>query len=329
MSWHSSASLETLCFRSRLLQTIRRFFDELGFLEVQTPVLSRDTVVDRHLDPIQVASESLGDVPNYHQSWYLQTSPEFQMKRLVASGLKAIYQIGPAFRAGEAGQLHNPEFTMLEWYRAGDDYAAGVQLLSDLTNFVFEQMLGEEHHVHHTSYQSAWLEHVGIDPLNSSVRELAEWASTQPSLGVAADWSQDKDDWLHLIFDAAVQPQLGKEMPCVLTDYPVSQSALARVSCLDPRVAERFELFIHGVELANGYHELLDASDLELRNANVNQQRIEDGKPELPVHSHLIEAMQAGLPACSGCALGLDRLLMVLLNLETVQEVLPFPWENA
>lgn len=334
MSWQPTVSIEAIRARSELLQVLRSFFIRRDFLEVQTPVLSRDTVIDRHLDPIVVSSSALG-ISCAEHDWYLQTSPEFGMKRMVAAGLPAIFQIGPAFRSAESGPLHNPEFTMLEWYRVGDDYAAAIACLEELTHAVLTLAnsnagLAEpaEPIVRIASYQQIWRELLGIDPLESTTAELAAWASAQPELGVRRDWSLDKDDWLHLIFDGTIQPRLG-DPALILTHYPASQSALAKIAPGDSRLAERFELFINGVELANGYHELTDASELEKRNAAVNAQRIQDGKAALPAHSHLLDAMQAGLPACGGCALGVDRLLMVLLGKRNIDEVLCFPAKRA
>jgi lysyl-tRNA synthetase class 2 len=336
MSWQPTAKQEVLQLRSETLRRIRDFFYQLDFLEVQTPVLSRDTVVDRHLDPIEVpvagfklgthfdkanveeatAEEDLTDAQV--QPFYLQTSPEFAMKRLMASGCDAIFEIGPAFRAGELGSLHNPEFTMLEWYRAGDDLAGGVKLLADLAKRLFDV-----EQVEVVTYRELFRTYTEIDVLETSARELACWSEAR--LNVSRTWSNLKDDWLDLIFAEWIQPKISLDNPCIVTHYPASQAALARVCQHDSRVAERFELIYKGVELANGYHELLDADELVERNNHVNSQRLSDGKVALPVQSRMIEAMQAGLPACSGCALGVDRALMILADAEDLQEVLCFP----
>ena len=318
MSWQPTASNEVLRFRSNVVWEIRSFFRQLDFVEVHTPTLSRDTVVDRHIDPIEVNGKQFDAAD---ATFYLQTSPEFAMKRLVASGMSAIYQIGPAFRADERGRYHNPEFTMVEWYRVGDDFLAAVELLSRLCS----TLLPNQKPVIE-SYRSAFMRKTGLDPLAASVLELN---GLSEKLGVDANWSEDKDDWLNLIFSELVQPSLGRQAPTIITHYPASQSALAQIAPEDASVAERFELFIDGVELANGYHELLDSDVLVHRSVQVNAQRRNDGKPELPVHSRLSEAMEAGLPACGGCALGLERLIMAMLGKQRIDEVLAFPVEIA
>ncbi len=320
MSWQPTANLATLRQRAALLRDFRDYFHELGFDEVQTPVLSRDTVVDRHLDPIEVNAEQVGLKDT--GTLYLQTSPEFGMKRLLAAGLRSIYQIGPAFRAAERGPFHNPEFTMVEWYRVADDLDAGIRLLSDIVESVCGLKPAER-----TTYADAFRRVWDCDPLHASVAELSRRCRERCDL--PANWSQDRDDWLHLMFAEQVQPQLGWERPTIVSHYPASQSALAKLSSEREGTAQRFELFIQGVELANGYNELLDASEIFARNEAVNHQRAQDRKPSLPVHSHLVQAMRSGLPDCSGCAMGLDRLLMVLTGAHSIDQVLTFPIERA
>jgi elongation factor P--(R)-beta-lysine ligase len=327
MSWRPTADLHHLKLRSDTLWKIRCFLHDHGLAEVQTPVLSCDTVVDRHLDPIRVpaANLELGRIwadGICRDEFYLQTSPEFAMKRLLAAGSDAIYQICPVFRAGERGDLHNPEFTMVEWYRVGWDFQAGIDFLIALLT----DALGLKH-VEQLSYQSAFAMFTGVDPFTASQQELVDRATRQ--LDVGADFSQDRDDWLHLMFDGLVQPHLGRTSPVVITHYPSSQSALARLARVDPRTAERFELFICGVELANGYHELTDPAELLERNRAANQARKADGKGELPEDSRLMEALGSGMPECSGCALGLDRLLMILAGAQRIDQVMAFPIERS
>ncbi|MEM8733191.1 MAG: EF-P lysine aminoacylase EpmA [Planctomycetota bacterium] len=321
MTWRPTASLKQLEQRSELLRRTRQFFYSRGFCEVQTPVLGRDTVVDRHLDPIVIPGDRLGLAAGSPEH-FLQTSPEFSMKRLVAAGMEAIFQIGPAFRAGESGALHNLEFTMLEWYRAGHRFEDGLQFLSDLAVELIRVEGCDT-----LTYAEAMQIHAGIDVFSATVTELATDASKR--FEVSADWSDDRDDWFDLFFSELVQPSLGGKCPVILTHYPASQSALAKLSVEDPRTAERYELFYRGVELANGYHELQDAEELELRNQRVNRQRASDGKHELPVESEMLRAMRDGLPACCGCALGLDRLQMVTTGASNIAEVLCFPIEHC
>lgn len=318
-----SASLAMLRRRAELLKQVRRFFDERGFFEVETPVLSHDTVVDRHLDPLSVTLFGDARRPDVGEKLWLQTSPEFGMKRLVAawggggrpapSGL-AIYQIGKAFRGGEVGALHNPEFTMVEWYRVGDGYEAGLELLAELAR----EILGGE--VERLTFQEAFVRYAGVDPSKPLNRQaLPAELRANPADDMILDYLQT----------TRVEPMLGSAGPTILYDYPASQSALARVREGNPPVAERFELYYRGVELANGYHELLDPAVLRKRNRENNQLRAADGKYTLPEESRLLEAMEQGLPACSGCALGFDRLVMVAEGAKTIQEVMAFPVEQA
>jgi lysyl-tRNA synthetase class 2 len=297
-----TASLQMLRRRAELLKQVRRFFDERDFLEVETPLLSHDTVVDRHLDPLPVTLFADPRRPEQGPRLWLQTSPEFAMKRLLAAGATAIYQITKAFRGGEAGRLHNPEFTIIEWYRTGDDDAAGMQLLSDLAAAVLGRGDAER-----LTYRDAFLRHAGIDPLPDSLDDL------------------ERD----LLLTQQVEPHLGRDRPTILHDYPASQSALARIRAGTPHVAERFELYVDGIELANGYHELLDPAILRTRNHINNDLRAADGKYTLPENSRLLDAMDHGLPACSGCALGFDRLVMVATGGQSIQEVMAFPIDAA
>lgn len=319
-----TASWDTLALRAKLLRRIRHFFDARGFLEVETPLLSADTVVDRHLDPLRVTLFDDPREPNAGRTMWLQTSPEFAMKRLLAAGATAIYQITRAFRGGERGRLHNPEFTMVEWYRAGDGYLEGMQLLEELAETILERGSAER-----ISYREAFQQHAGVDPHTAPVDSLEQSARQRGVAipdGLARD---DRDAWLNLLLAESVEPHLGRERPTILYDYPATQAALARVRDEDPPVAERFELYVRGIELANGYHELLDPATLRERNANVNLQRAADGKYTLPEDSRLLAAMDHGMPPCTGVALGFDRLVMIAAGAHSIDEVLPFPIERA
>jgi lysyl-tRNA synthetase class 2 len=322
-----TASWQNLLLRAETLKRLRAFFDSRGFVEVETPVLSHDTVIDRHLDPIPV---TLFDDPrdvSKGRTLYLQTSPEFGMKRLLAAGdAKAIYQITRAFRGAEQGSQHNPEFTMLEWYRVGDDYNAGMDLLAELAKVMFRSAAVER-----MTYREAFERYTGVDPYSLPL-ERFWWVAAQHGQMFAALSSRHftRDDWMNAIMETVVIEKLGETSPSIICDYPASQSALSQIAARDgSQVAERFELFYRGVELANGYHELLDASVLRDRNRANNADRSSDGKYELPEDSRLIEAMQHGLPACSGCALGVDRLVMLLAGASSIQEVMAFPIDRA
>ena len=322
-TWQPTATPDALVRRSEVVWQIRQFFHSRGFAEVHTPIISHDTVVDLNIEPVRIAGRSLDCQGAGNSDLFLQTSPEFAMKRLLAAGMKSIYSIGPVFRAGERGTNHNPEFTMVEWYHVGDDMAHGVAFVDELVRAVLGGPTAEV-----ITYQHACKAHAGFDPLVATVMELSALA-TSHELGVAADWSDDRDTWLDLIFSELVQPKLGFTKSTIVTNYPASQSALAKIAESDPRTAERFELFVRGVELANGYHELLDPAELMARNELTEAKRRELGRPSLPVNSRLIHAMQSGIPACSGCALGLDRLVMVATDAKSIDEVLTFPIERA
>lgn len=312
-----TASWKNLRLRGELLKRLRNFFDDRGFLEVETPLLSADVVVDRYLDPLPV------DVPGTKDRMWLQTSPEAGMKRLLASGGEAIYQVTRAFRSGERGRLHNVEFTIAEWYRVGDDYQQAMQLLAELAEELLQ--LGA---VERLSYRDAFEQHVGLNPFAAETAEFAE-AAKQHNIAVPNGIGDDRDDWLNLLLAECVEPHLGSPQPTILYDYPATQAALARVRDDEVPVAERFELYVKGIELANGYHELLDADELRRRNTKANAQRAAEGKQTLPEESRLLHAMQSGLPPCSGVALGFDRLVMIAAGAESLAEVMPFTIDRA
>lgn len=320
-----TADWPTLQRRDQLLRQVRDFFRQRHFLEVETPVLSADVVVDRHLDPIPVTLPAPANALQSGPPLWLQTSPEFLMKRLLAGGAEAIFQVARAFRAGERGRLHNPEFTLVEWYRTGDSLEQAVGLLAELA-----ESLLQRGPVQTASYRDLFQQHVGVNPHRCSAAELAEAARRRQLSFATTPDDDDVDAWRFLLMSHCVEPQLGVDSPLIVCHYPASQAALARTVELDgDTVAERFELYADGMELANGYHELLDPDELLRRNAEVNRQRRADGKPELPERSRLLAAMQSGLPPCSGVALGLDRLLMCLVGADHIDQVLPFPIERA
>ncbi len=368
--WRPTAPLENLRRRAVLYRTIRRFFDRLGFVETTTPFLSRDSVVDRFVEPISVrvpycwsekdgfAARRFADAEtsrNQATTFYLQTSPEFAMKRLIAAGMDAIYQIAPACRRGDRGTWHNVEFSMLEWYRRGDNYRAGRRLLGELalgvaTEFFVETGLEPKRWtarpVVERTFAEVFEEKTGINPHWATCGELRDFADkaeiaypesfVDGENGGNGETGAAKDDWLDLIFAEIVQPTLGVDAATVVYDYPASQSQLARTRReIDARsgkafdVTERFEFFVDGIELANGYNELLDAEILRTRIAETSEERRRDGSVELPRESRLLQAMEAGLPPCSGCALGVDRFLAVLLGARSLDETLAFPIEIA
>jgi len=319
-----TASWPVLQLRAKLLRTLREFFHERGFLEVETPLLSAESIADRYLDPLPVMLDEAtraGDLP---EVMWLQTSPEAAMKRLLASGAEAIYQVTRSFRGGERGRLHNPEFTIVEWYRAGDDMQAGMALLSDLC----QRLLGRGP-AQAVTYREAFGQHLGLDPLACELEELRRRAHELGGVTPTPGKAQQRDELLNFLLAAAVESHLGVESPTLLVDYPASQAALAKVRDQSPAVAERFELYVSGVELANGYHELLDAKVLRQRQTLAAEQRLADGKPALPPCERLLAAMRHGLPHCTGVALGFDRIVMLAAGASHIAEVLPFPIDRA
>lgn len=326
-SFRATASLETLRKRAELLDRLRGFFKARDFLEVETPVIGHQVIVDRYLEPI--ATEPLGSGSHratpqgseLSRGW-LQTSPELAMKRLLASGAESIFQVGKAFRRDEMGPLHNLEFTMVEWYRVGDDQSAGIGLLCELYEALVPGPV-----VQRISYGDAFRSNTGLNPHTATPDALREYCQAH---SIAAPDGLDRDGWLNLILATAVEPNLGVDAPTILFDYPASQAALAVTrECEGHEVAERFELYANGIELANGYHELLDAPTLAARQRFENTARVHLGKPKLPEPSLLIDAMRSGLPACSGVALGFDRLAMVALGAKSISEVIAFPFDRC
>lgn len=335
-SWLPTADLATLRQRATLTRAVRTFFDEHGYWEVETPLLSRDICVDAWIDPFCVNTTAGGD-----NALYLQTSPEFAMKRLLAAGADAIWQLTRSFRKDETGRFHNPEFAILEWYRAGDDHHDQMTFVERLVRHVAAQ--AAEHGagteplarlaepIRRLRYDDAFAEFAGMPVLGRETAELAELARTH---GVTvpeslASGDGDRDDWLNLLLAEIVEPALAEQGAVFLYDYPASQAALAKVSDGPPPVAERFELYLDGIEICNGYHELTDADELARRMQQQSDRRRAAGLPPLPVESRLLEAMRASLPDCAGVALGLDRLVMWSLGRASVAEVIPFPFDRC
>lgn len=315
--WRPGANLEVLRARAGLLAGIREFFAGRGLLEVETPLLCRRGITDPAIEPLLVTAGVSIDAPRF-----LQTSPEYPMKRLLAAGSGPIFQIARAFRDGEAGARHNPEFTLLEWYRPGWDHH---QLMAEVADLV-TRCLGERPRAAF-SYRDAFLHSVGLDPWLASPAELEQRARAGRDLG---SLSGDHDFWLDVLLVHCVEPWLATQGLCFLYDYPVSQAALARVAEVDGRqVGQRFELYVDGLELANGYHELTDAQEQRARFAADNARRRANGQPQREADEALLAALDAGMPACSGVALGLDRLLMLVCGETDIRRVLSFDWQRS
>ena len=327
LNWHPTASIATLRERAKILKRIRLFFDERGFWEVETPALSHDTVVDKYLEPIMVSPRAAGpnDESTGDRPMYLQTSPEFGMKRLLAAGADQIYQICKSFRAGEIGDRHNIEFTMLEWYEAGTDYQSGMDRLAEFAKFTFSVEACDR-----LTYREAFVKHAQIDPFAIGIDELRQATMKMGKTTESTSAKMDRDECLNVLMGCIVEPNLGMLTPVIISDWPASQSALAIIRRAGEfQYAERFELYYRGIELANGYHELTDAAQLTSRNLDVNRFRKADGRRALPDDSRLISAMESGMPDSVGVAFGVDRLVMLLLGLNAISDVIAFPFDRA
>jgi lysyl-tRNA synthetase class 2 len=308
--WRPTAELAALRARAQLLADIRGFFAERGVLEVETPLLCQAGVTDPNLEHLGTADR------------YLQSSPEHAMKRLLAADSGPIYQVCKAFRRGESGARHNPEFSLLEWYRPTFDYR---QLMQEVEVLV-ARLLGREGS-RTCSYRQLFEQYLELDPFLASDGELEALARQQLDVEFA---TAPRDTWLDLLLSHCIEPQLAHEGLVFVCDYPASQAALARLREEDDQVvAERFELYVDGVEVANGYGELTDALEQASRFMADNEQRLRNGQAESPVDERLLAALSSGLPACAGVAMGLDRLLMLQQGLTRLDQVLSFSWHNA
>ena len=325
--WQATASHEVLLERALMLKNIRAFFDARGILEVETPLLSQYSTTDPHLGSLQSRFRD--------QPCYLNTSPEYAMKRLLAGWKKPIYQICKAFRDDELGPDHNPEFTMLEWYQPGYD---AVKLMDELADLVVDlcrlsklSSMGKVQ-FESLSYQQAFEDFVGINPHQTTALECYQFAqanNVEIPQGLGAD--DELNDWLDWLLTQLVLPAFDRNAFTFLYDYPASQSALAKIAKNEQQVlvAKRFELFFGEIELANGFFELTDAAEQLKRFQHENRVRKQAAKEQGLIDENFIAALKYGLPECSGVAMGLDRFLMVLTNNPGINQVLSFPWDSA
>ncbi|WP_036828101.1 elongation factor P--(R)-beta-lysine ligase, partial [Photobacterium sanctipauli] len=279
------------------------------------------TVTDIHLHTFQTTFVGPGFADG--QTLYMMTSPEFHMKRLLAAGSGPIYQICKSFRNEESGRYHNPEFTMLEWYRPGFDHHALMDEMDALLQLVLRCQQAER-----MTYQQAFLSVLAVCPLEGSMAELKA-AAAGLGLSDIAEPEQDRDTLLQLLFSVGVEPKIGPVAPAFVHDFPASQAALAQINPDDSRVAERFEVYFKGIELANGFHELSDGDEQLARFEEDNRKRESMGLLPQPIDMHLVEALRAGFPNCAGVALGIDRLIMLAQGLDHIDQVTAFPIEVA
>lgn len=319
-SWQPTASTQNLKVRAKLLQQIRNFFAQRHVLEVETPLLSSAIGTDVNLTPFVL--------PLAERKMFLQTSPEFAMKRLLADGSGPIFQICKAFRKAEQGSRHNPEFTLLEWYRPDFTMTALMDELEELvSSILFPLTKGEERKKFaRYSYRKLFQQSLNIDPHTASLAEIKSLALHRVNIELNSD---DRDIWLDILFSHVIEP--GLQAPTFIYHYPKSQAALARITRDENNceVAQRFELVCHGMELANGYFELCDAQEQQQRFENDQALRKQAGQDTYPIDLNLLAALAHGLPECSGVALGLDRLLMLVVEAATIEEVISFPIDRA
>lgn len=310
--WKPGASLEMLQQRARLWQKIRTFFAARAVLEVETPILSRSCAPEPAIEPLRASYQGATA-----ETLYLQSSPELAMKRLLAAGSGPIFQIAHAFRDGESGRRHNPEFSLLEWYRPGFD----LDQLMDEMDDLLQLLLGCKS-AQRSSYVALFEKHLEIHPLQAELSQLRALAQAH---GLYQVEDCDTDTCLDFLMGAVIEPRLGQKRPLFVYDYPASQAALARLHPENPALARRFEVYFQGVELANGFHELADAGEQRSRFIAECAERRAAGLHVPPLDEHFFAALEAGLPDCSGVALGLDRVLMLATGAAHIDEVLAFP----
>ncbi len=323
IDWQPSASLENLKRRAQFLTEIRRFFYQRNVMEIETPILSHAAPTAPYLDSFSTNYIAAG---GQTESCYLQTSPEFAMKRLLAAGIGDIYQITKVFRNGEQGRHHSPEFSMLEWYRPSLDYHQLMKEVDDLLQTVVGLPAAIK-----VPYQTLFSQYLSIDVMSINAYDLKQYALSRIT-SLPKDWLADKDGWLEILMSELIEPQLAVlEQPFIIYDFPASQAQLAKCyrNQQGQLVAARFEVYARGLELANGYDECLDAAELSDRFTQDNLLRQQQGKSTMPIDRHLIAAINSGLPACTGVAIGVDRLLMLKLDVKDINDVISFKFKQS
>jgi len=323
-NWQPSADIATIKRRAQYLADVRRFFAERDVLEVETPILSRAAPTAPYMDSFTTDYIPSGSTSK--QAYYLQTSPEFAMKRLLAANLGSIYQIAHVFRNGEQGRLHSPEFTMLEWYRPE---LSLLQLMDEVNVLVQEVFCLNQ--ISRLSYRGVFEFYLKINVFTCPVQQIKQCAITRIT-GLAEDLALDRDGWLGLLMSHVIEPRLAAmNLAVFIYDFPASQAQLAKIKKDENgnNVADRFELYIAGVEIANGYNELLDANELQRRFNEDNTQRQYQAMEKMPVDNNLLAAMRSGMPECSGVALGFDRIVMLALNKRDIRAVQSFTFNHS
>ena len=316
LDWRPTATLEHLRQRATVLSEIRAFFAARDVLEVETPLLTSTTVTDPHIESIKCAVT----VRATDESWYLQTSPEYFMKRMLAAGSGPIFQICKSFRNNEIGRHHCPEFSMVEWYRIDFDHNDLMDEVDELLNKILSLPTAQR-----LPYGELFAHYVGVDPHTATLSSLEERVT---ALDIGIDFADaERDFFLDLLWSHLVQPQLGFDRPVFVYDFPVCQAALGRIREGNPRVAERFEVFIEGMEIGNAYHEELNPQALQKRFENDLADRLNRGLPSIEIDPYLLAAQREGLPPCAGISIGIDRLIMVRTGTKKIEQTLSFaPW---
>lgn len=311
--------------RATLLARLRAYFEREGVLEVDTPALSCAAATAPQLDSFTCRYHGPG--AHHGATLYLHTSPEFPMKRLLAAGSGSIYQLCKVFRDGEYGTRHNPEFTLLEWYRTGYDH---LDLMNDVERLLTDILDGifPIRGVYHWRYRDLFREFVQLDPFDTTPQALQVLLESGHAVIPVGMEASDLDGWLDLVMTHVIEPRLGAGLIFV-RDYPVTQAALARLRSGNPPVASRFEVYLNGVELANGFHELADVHEQRMRFDYETRMRAQLRRPAVPVDERLQSALAAGLPDCAGVALGVDRLLMIVTGADSLADVMSFDFDAA
>lgn len=303
--------------RALLFQKARSFFFERDVFEVDTPILSKTAPIDEH---IEIMSVNLGE---NHQG-YLHSSPEYAMKRLISLGSGDIFQMSHVFRQGEISPRHNPEFTMTEWYRVGAEFTPFIEETVEFIRLFLGNLPSRI-----LTYREAFLRFAKVDYVHASEDDLLTCAKIN-NIEISTQSSWDKETLLHLLMGFVIEPHLGQEEILVLTDYPASQAALAEtIQKADELVAKRFEIYYKGIELANGYSELTDASLQKERLLEALKKRKQDNKQDLPIDENFLKALSIGLPKCCGVAVGFDRLMMLRHGSSSLEDILPLAWKNV
>ncbi len=323
--WRPTATLDALRLRARLYAAIRAFFAQRDVLEVETPVLSMAGNTDPNIESFSL--EFSGRTDGATRTRWLRTSPEFALKRLLSAGVGDCYELGRVFRNGEAGSRHNPEFTMLEWYRIGWDHHRLMDETVELVQTALA-LIGRNASVTKTSFRDLYRDRLGIDPFTATDSELC---AALGDTTINPD-GLTRDDWMDLLMTHRLQPGFDRETILIVHDYPASQCALAKIRAGqgdEAAVAERFELYLGPLELANGYHELTDADEQRARFMRDHAIREQRNSAQPPLDEAMLAAMAAGLPACAGVALGIERLLMAMVDTDRIADVLAFDFGHA